>query len=216
MRSGTLTARATTTRLTSRRCGCSAGLPCSPAPIVPRNAEILILRHQVAVLQRQVKAPRLSWADRAVLAALARLLPGRQPRQLRLIVFPRTLLRWHASLVRWKWMYPRRAPGRPRAALSIHELVPFSAPTGKGSEFTVPAEGRCVPGRELLHRCQSSPVFPGEFCPVARVGSVLTGHDRVLSAHDGVADRADQELIAGRPLRDAVPGAARRLAAIAG
>jgi putative transposase len=65
----------------------------------------------------------LSWADRAVLAALARLLPGRQLRQLRLIVSPRTLLRWHASLVRRKWTYPRRSPGRPRAASAIRELV---------------------------------------------------------------------------------------------
>jgi transposase InsO family protein len=88
-----------------------------------KDAEILILRHQVAVLQRQVNAPGLSWADRAVLAALARLLPGRQLRQLRLIVSPRTLLRWHASLVRRKWTYPRRDPGRPRTASAIRELV---------------------------------------------------------------------------------------------
>ena len=88
-----------------------------------KDAEILILRHQVAVLQRQVKAPRLSWADRAVLAALARLLPGGQLRQLRLIISPRTLLRWHADLVRRRWSYPRRAPGRPRTAQAVRALV---------------------------------------------------------------------------------------------
>ena len=88
-----------------------------------KDAEILILRHQVAVLQRQVKTPQLSWADRAVLAALARLLPGSQLRQLRLIISPRTLLRWHASLVRRHWAYPRRAPGRPRTASAIRALV---------------------------------------------------------------------------------------------
>jgi len=88
-----------------------------------KDAEILILRHQVAVLQRQVKNPRLSWADQAILAALARLLPGSQFRQLRLIVSPRTLLRWHAGLVRHRWAYPRRAPGRPRIALALLALV---------------------------------------------------------------------------------------------
>ncbi len=65
-----------------------------------KDAEILILRHHVAVLQRQVRAPRLSWADRAILAALARLLPCGHLCQLRLIVSPRTVLRWHADLVR--------------------------------------------------------------------------------------------------------------------
>ena len=88
-----------------------------------KDAEILILRHQVAVLQRQVTAPRLSWADRAVLAALAQLLPRSHLRQLRLIISPRTLLRWHADLVRRRWAYPRRTPGRPRTAQVIRALV---------------------------------------------------------------------------------------------
>jgi len=88
-----------------------------------KDAEILMLRHQVAVLQRQAKAPCLSWADRAVLAALARLLPRGYLRELRLIVSPRTLLRWHTDLVRRRWAYPRRGPGRPRTAPSVRALV---------------------------------------------------------------------------------------------
>jgi putative transposase len=58
-----------------------------------------------------------------VLAALARLLPGSQLRRLRLIVSPRTLLRWHADLVRRHWTFPRRAPGRPRTGQSVRALV---------------------------------------------------------------------------------------------
>jgi len=84
-----------------------------------KDAEILILRHEGAVLQRQVKAPRLSWADRAVLAALARLLPTGHLRRMRLIISPRTMLRWHADLVRRRWAYPHRSPGRPRTAQAI-------------------------------------------------------------------------------------------------
>jgi putative transposase len=101
---------------------CSAGSPCARSDRA-KDAEILILRHQVAVLQRQVKTPRLSWADRAVLAALARVLPGSRLRQLRLIVSPRTLLRWHPDLVRRHWSFPRRGPGRPRTALAVRALV---------------------------------------------------------------------------------------------
>ena len=70
-----------------------------------------------------MKAPGLSWADRAVLAALARLLPGSRLRRLRLIVSPRTLLRWPADLVRRHQTYPRRTPGRPRAGRTIRALV---------------------------------------------------------------------------------------------
>ncbi len=88
-----------------------------------KDAEILLLRHQVTVLQPQAGTPKLSWADRAILAALARLPPGGHLRRLRLIISPRTLLRWHADLVRRRWAYPRRAPGRPRTAQAIRALV---------------------------------------------------------------------------------------------
>ena len=64
-----------------------------------KDAEILILRHQVALLQRQVTTSRLPWADQAILSVLARLLHRSHLGQLRLIVSPRTLLRWHAGEV---------------------------------------------------------------------------------------------------------------------
>jgi putative transposase len=88
-----------------------------------KDAEILVLRHQLAVLQRQVDTchRRLSWSDRAVIAVLALRLPP--ARRVGMIVTPATILRWHRRLVARRWTTTPNRPGRPPVAAGMRTLV---------------------------------------------------------------------------------------------
>jgi putative transposase len=109
-----------------RLCGWLVLLALSSAA---KDAELLVLRHEVAVLRRIHPRPRLNWADRAVFAALIRLLPVRL-RKHRLVT-PGTVLRWHRRLVARKWTYPHRT-GRPPVSTEIAALIERLATENRG------------------------------------------------------------------------------------
>jgi putative transposase len=100
-----------------RLCGWLVLLGRSPAS---KDVGLLVLRHEVAVLRRTTPRPRLDWADRAVLAALIRLLPGRL--RMHRLVTPGTVLRWHRRLVTRKWTYAHQT-GRPPLIAEIGALI---------------------------------------------------------------------------------------------
>ena len=86
-----------------------------------KEIEILVLRHQLAVLQRRTPRPRMTWTDRALIAALTRLLPVR--RRLGLLVTPTTILRWHRQLIARRWTTQPAQPGRPAIPAGLRALV---------------------------------------------------------------------------------------------
>jgi putative transposase len=86
-----------------------------------KEIEILVLRHQLAVLQRRTPRPRMSWTDRALIAALTRLLP--RPRRLGLLVTPATILRWHRQLITRRWTTQPVRPGRPAIPAGLRALI---------------------------------------------------------------------------------------------
>ena len=91
-----------------------------------KTAEILILRHQLAVLQRrQPRRPRLDWADRALIASLLAVIPKARRHGLRLLVTPDTILRWHRDIARRRWAArsKRGKTGRPATRRNIRALV---------------------------------------------------------------------------------------------
>jgi putative transposase len=96
-----------------------------PTSDTDKDIEILTLRHQLGILQRQTSKPHLTRADRALLAALLHRLPRHRLRQLHLIVAPDTILRWHRDLIRRRHAEAsrRKDPGRPRTRRAICSLV---------------------------------------------------------------------------------------------
>jgi hypothetical protein len=115
------------------------------------RAEVLALRHQLAVLERQVGRPRWQPTDRLVLAALSRVLP--RPDWRSLLPRPETLLRWHRELVRRRWAAYRRRPRRQRPVVrsELHDLILKLARENEGWGY------RRIVGelRKLDHRCSN-------------------------------------------------------------
>ena len=86
-----------------------------------KDIEILVLRHELAVLKRRTPRPRMTWTDRALIAALARLLPPRRRRGF--LVTPSTILGWHRRLVRRSWTTSPVQAGRPAIPAGVRTLI---------------------------------------------------------------------------------------------
>jgi len=129
---------------------------------------LVLLRHEVGVLRRQVTRPQPDWADRAVLAALARLLPT-VPRGHRLVT-PGTLLAWHRRLITRKWTHPSQ-PGRPRTSQEIANW--YSGSRGEPGLGIRQSTWRAMPARSP-HQRGNSAADPAR--PAAQAGPAEHRH----------------------------------------
>jgi hypothetical protein len=102
-------------------CQLSAGMALLMRSEASKTAEILVLRHQVSVLRRHVARPRPTWADRALISALAQLLSKAGRRHL--FVTPGTLLRWHANVITRRWTAKRQRCGRPPTSPPLRRVI---------------------------------------------------------------------------------------------
>jgi putative transposase len=115
-----------------------------------KDVEVLVLRHENAVLRRQVSRVRYRPVDRAWLAALSRLVPRQRWGEI-FPVTPATLVAWHRRLVSWKWDYTaRRQPGRPATAAAIKKLVIWHG--NRESHLGTPARARPTGPARPPHR----------------------------------------------------------------
>jgi hypothetical protein len=162
-----------------------------------QTAEILILRHHLAVLQRrQPRRPNVNWADRALLAALLSVIPKARRQGLRLLVTPDTILRWHRDIVRRRWAARSRrgTTGRRPAGTSLpwSSGWPVRTPNGGTAGSTASWPGSCrTPGTTPAGTTTGDPGHRTSFIVVPGVPGCLPGRRFPRSRSDGPAASSD-------------------------